>query len=590
MTYLYRFNFWLTIVLLSLFIGLHPAFPKEEPFKFSVSAFPESVQQGGQLKIIVSVEISSKYQLYAENTNLRPADAEGVTFGPIKTSKPVKRKYPYGETLKVYEQQAVFELPVIIAPSADPGEKSLVLEMNYQGCSDSMCFMPEKKALQANFSVLATSVENLSEKSLPQQTSEEKDRSEKGRLDKISEKFGLAGILILVFWVGIGASLTPCVYPIIPITISVIGAAKPGSAGRSFLLSLVYVLGLSVVYAGFGVAAAWTGSMFGEHTNHPAVRIFVTAVFTLMGLSMFDVFYLQIPQGFLSVSGRAKGITGVFLTGAASGAVAGPCVLPFILSILTFIAVEGNKLTGFLVMWSFSMGMGVLFLVVGTFTGVAASLPKAGAWMEKLKKVFGYIMFAVALYFIKPVVDERFYMLFVASFLIGTGMFFAWLFPFKSGLSFKERLTSCLIILFLVIGTAALINYIYTGGVLKKEATQKQNGISWLTDEPSSLALAAELKKPVMIDFTASWCKVCLKLDHKTFTNLEVIKESKRFVCVKIDTETDLPEIDKIEKKYNIKGLPKIVFVNSSGRLLTDKTINQFVGPDDLLKIMKQVE
>ncbi|MCP4623869.1 MAG: hypothetical protein GY850_10100, partial [bacterium] len=234
----------------------------------------------------------------------------------------------------------------------------------------------------------------------------------------------------------------------IPVTVSVIGASGSKSISRSFFLSAVYVLGMSLVYAGFGVAAAWSGSLFGAYSDHMAVRIVVAAVFILMGLSMFDLFYIQMPSTISSRLGgkTGAGTLGVFLAGGAAGAAVGPCVGPMLVGLLIYIAALGNKVYGFLIMWSFSLGMGILFMLIGTFSGAAAALPKSGIWMERLKYTFGILMFAIALFYIKPVLPLRIFLLLLDAFLVGIGIFIGAVWIAKTKQTGKGKLATAMAI------------------------------------------------------------------------------------------------------------------------------------------------
>ena len=201
---------------------------------------------------------------------------------------------------------------------------------------------------------------------------------------------------------GVAVSFTPCVYPIIPITISYIGASGVKSKGKAFLLSLFYVFGMAFAYSVLGGIAALTGSLFGRIATNPLTNFFVGNLCALLGLSMLGVFEIPTPkfltQGkFLS---KGKGIVPSFLVGAASGLVVGPCTAPPLAVILGYVATKQNVLFGMTLMFVFALGMGFLLVVLGTFTGLIASMPKAGLWLERIKKVFGWILILIGEYFL----------------------------------------------------------------------------------------------------------------------------------------------------------------------------------------------
>lgn len=207
---------------------------------------------------------------------------------------------------------------------------------------------------------------------------------------------------LMVFLAGVLTSFTPCVYPLIPVTVAFIGAGSAGSKGRGFVLSFFYVLGIAVVYACLGAVAALGGRLFGEISANPWTYLVVGNVFLLLGLSMLDVIILPIP-GFLSSGGSVKkrtGPSGALLVGISAGFVMGPCTAPVLGAILTYVASRQNLFLGLTLLFTFALGMGVLLIFIGTFTGLAASLPKSGRWLNIIKKSFAIILIVCAEYFI----------------------------------------------------------------------------------------------------------------------------------------------------------------------------------------------
>lgn len=206
----------------------------------------------------------------------------------------------------------------------------------------------------------------------------------------------------LAFLGGLATSFTPCVYPILPITVTFVGARSVSSRGHAFGLALLYALGISVTYAGLGIFAAVSGRLFGDLTQSPYVFLAVGNIVLLFGLNMLDVFTLPLP-GFLRGTGPSttrRGFLGVFAMGITSGFVVGPCTAPVLGTILTYVATQGDVPLGGLMLFVFAMGMCLLVVVAGTFSGVLSSLPSSGAWMVKVKKGFGWAMILLAQFFL----------------------------------------------------------------------------------------------------------------------------------------------------------------------------------------------
>jgi cytochrome c-type biogenesis protein len=209
--------------------------------------------------------------------------------------------------------------------------------------------------------------------------------------------------LMIAFLAGVITSFTPCVYPLIPVTVGFIGAKSADSRGRAFKLSLCYVLGIAIIYSSLGMFAALSGQFFGQISTNKWTYLFVGNIFLLFGLSMLDVFSLEMTflQKFMPTarSGK-KDVLHAFMFGGVSALIAGPCTTPVIGSLLTYVAKKQNIFLGFSMLFSFAMGLGFLLLLVGTFTGIISSLPKSGGWMTTVKKGFGFIMIFIGEYFI----------------------------------------------------------------------------------------------------------------------------------------------------------------------------------------------
>ncbi|MEE8360419.1 MAG: cytochrome c biogenesis protein CcdA [Candidatus Omnitrophota bacterium] len=198
---------------------------------------------------------------------------------------------------------------------------------------------------------------------------------------------------------GILTSFTPCVYPVIPITIGFIGARSTGSKGKGFMLSLCYVIGIAITYSILGGIAAFTGSLFGQISRSPITYLVIANICVILGISMLGVFELKLPS-FQFKGIKGKGLFSAFAMGMASGLIMGPCTAPVLAVILTYVAAKQNLIYGTTILFTFAFGMGFLLIVLGTFTGIIVSMPKAGPWMDRIKKAFGWILIIVGQYFL----------------------------------------------------------------------------------------------------------------------------------------------------------------------------------------------
>lgn len=207
---------------------------------------------------------------------------------------------------------------------------------------------------------------------------------------------------IAVFLGGVLTSFTPCVYPMIPITIAYIGGRSGGSRLKGLFLSIFYVIGMAATYSALGAFAALTGKLFGSASTNPILYLIVANIFIFLGLSMLDVFTLPIPSFLTSRQPGKKsgGYLGAFLVGLLAGTVAAPCTAPVLGVVLTYVAAEQNVLYGITLLFIFSIGLGTLLIIVGTFAGLMSSLPKTGTWSVVIKKFFGWLMIGVGEYFL----------------------------------------------------------------------------------------------------------------------------------------------------------------------------------------------
>lgn len=570
--------------------------PKEnttEPVHIHVSLSKNRISPGETLSIDIEFVIPEGQMLYAEETGITMENAPFFQAGHAGFSGAVTKNVPEGQDKKVFVGKAGASLPVQIMENAAPGEHNLTLHVKYRACTENKCLFPENKTISKTITIVPSSA--IQPGTQPKDNQDIPRDEDAGAVSGVAERFGIIGVVIAAFFWGILASLTPCIYPMIPITVSVIGGGASGSIKKGFFLSLLYVFGMSLTYAGFGVAAALTGSLFGEYANAPAVRILVAIILCVMALSMFDLFSVQMPSGVASKLSAVNmsGYTGVFITGLASGMVVGPCVGPLIVGLLVYISTLGSLIKGFFIMWGFALGMGLLLLVVGTFSGAASSLPKAGPWMEKIKTFFGLILLAFALYYIRPVIQENLFYLILGAFLVITGIFLGAFDPVpkESGSLPFFRIRKGMGIIAVALGITYAVLFATHGKTNLSAGFPRPSPITtanWITNEKQGFVLASKENKPVLIDFTASWCHICKKLDQKTFSHPKFLEKAEQFVLIRVDcTDTDDPNVIYMKNKYRILGLPTILFTDHSGKNLLPP-LTEFAGPDTILTMMEQ--
>jgi len=384
---------------------------------------------------------------------------------------------------------------------------------------------------------------------------------------------------------GLGTAATPCVYPMIAITVSIFGAREAKSRGQAMLLSTCFVLGIVTLFTPMIVGAALTGSLFGAALANKWVVIGLALFFTAMAASMFGAFDLSLPESVMqrlsSVGGIGYG--GAFLLGLVSGLVAAPCTGPVLTSMLVWIGETRNVALGTVVGAAYSIGLGVPFWLVGTF---AVRLPKGGKWMLGVKSFFGIVMLVMALYYLRnpfPVItklarpDTTFMLIAFGIVVVGLAMGAVHLAWDDGGVGIKIRKG---------LGIAVSV----VGAFLFIVAVQMPKGsLSWSHSETEASAKAKTEKRPLMVDFTATWCGACQEMAKHTFSDPRVMAKTANYVAVKVDaTDDDDPQVGAVKDKYKVKGLPTVVIYDSTGK--ERKRWTEFVGPDDFLAAVENID
>ena len=376
---------------------------------------------------------------------------------------------------------------------------------------------------------------------------------------------GTGPMFLFAFTTGFLTSLTGCVYPMIPITISIFGG-KGVSRLRALVLATTYVAGMATMYGSLGTATAMLGKAFGTSLANPWVVVPIAILFAAMSASLFGAFEISLPQGLqqrLSKVG-GRGFAGAYLMGLVGGIIASPCSAPPLVGMLGYVAIHRNPVEGFLLLSTHATGIGVLFFVLAA---TSMSLPRSGAWMDSVKSVLGVALLVASLYYLKNVVpalarftspSEGFLVLCVVLVTLGVlvgGIHLTFHDP--PGKKARKALGLALV----TAGAFAFTNFLLTP---KLE-------LHWLHSEPQAIAQAQSSGRPLLIDFGAQWCIPCKELETKVFAKPEVARVmSERFTLLRIDCdrEDDDPRIGQIRDRYQAGGLPAVRVVSPKGEIL----------------------
>jgi len=398
-----------------------------------------------------------------------------------------------------------------------------------------------------------------------------------------SRKEGVAGgsiwlTLLALFLGGLALNLTPCVYPLIPITVSYFGGKSERIRGHIIVHGILYIFGLAMTNSLLGLSAALSGGMLGFALQNPFVLIFVAGVMVAMSLSFFGLWELRVPFWLTRVASRNyAGFFGTFFMGITLGIVAAPCIGPFILGLLIYVGQTGDPFLGFLYFFVLSIGLGLPLSVLAVFSGAITRLPKSGDWLLWIRKFMGWVLLGMAAFMIGPLVSQFFgkhWLL--AGVSVAAGIHLGWLDTTGKKLKIFPYFKKVMGIILVV------------GGIIYLALSSQPAGkIEWISYDQSILEKAAEEKKPVIIDFYADWCGPCVAMEREVFSDSEVIKLSRNVITMRLDLTRSQQFHDEVMKKYQIRGIPTAVFINRQG--IEEKSLRAigFVGKDEFLKRLR---
>jgi thiol:disulfide interchange protein DsbD len=465
-------------------------------------------------------------------------------------------------------------------------------KIDYQICQEApeeMCLAPESLKLEV---ILKKDFASINAES----DAAQEDLGFLERMEKMfNEKMKQGSLLVFLFAfiAGFLASLTPCVYPVIPIVMGYVGSKSKDNKLRGFYLSIFFALGLSLVYSILGVIAASPGSFIGVSFQSPVVIIVIASIFILMGLSLAGLFEIPIPSSISSkvqASGKG-GIVGAMLVGGVSAVIAAPCVGPILLAIVAMIIQTGNLFYGFLLIFTFSMGLSVLFIIAGTFSGVISSMPKGGKWMTYIKYIFAILLIVSGIFVLSKVLPVYVIMMVWGVFLISLSVL-GGVFSLIREEEMKGKILSIILILLLLMGSLLFIKGInmkfFNANEVSKTVNNDVEKLPWMSNLEEALKRAQSEDKIIMLDSYTDWCVTCKKLDKKTFQDSEVTEALNKIVIVKINFTLKDEANSAIKEKYQILGFPTVLFLDRKGEVID--RFSTFLDKRRFLKKLKKAK
>ncbi len=546
--------------------------PVDEAFPFN------NFQQNN--RVFLDWQVKHDYYLYQERISI---SAENVTLGEldIRDGQPYHDEF-FGD-VHIYTEPLFVEVPL---QDYQPGARLIV---QYQGCAKAgFCYPPETRVIDVKAFTTASNdaTTQSADTSLtkPQTSSTPTSQSPAPQ----SKESSLAGQLADNWWtpllflaLGVGLAFTPCVLPMYPILTSIVLGSGKLSHRRALGLSFIYVQGMALTYTLLGLVVASAGMQFQAAMQHPYVLIGLSVMFVALALSMFGAYTLQLPSSVqtwlngLSNKQQGGSNAGVFAMGAISGLVCSPCTTAPLSGALLYVAQSGDLITGAVALYALALGMGIPLMLAAVFGNKL--LPKAGAWMDRVKILFGFVLLAAPIFLLERILPEQWSTALWSALGIAA---FGWLYHLKNSLTFggwKQSAVGIIAVLGLFASAQPLLNYWFNPQAQVAEHGVEFIKISNVAELEQQLEKAQLAGKPVMLDYYADWCVACKEFEKYTFHTPEVESKLKDFVLLQADvTKNQMQDIELLQK-LNVLGLPTIEFWNADGSHQPNARITGFM-------------
>lgn len=548
----------------------------------------ESIHPGQPLQLSIVAIIQEGFHINSHkplNHFLVPTvvtfdETDGIVFGPLSYPVPAIKSFSFSRNkVSVYEGRIVISTRARLAENIAPARIKISGRLAYQACNDQSCFMPRSVKFAVPLQIVEPSQPiKLTEKDVFQQ--EPPLTPDELHARRIIES-GLPYALIAFFIFGLALNLTPCVYPIIPITVSFFVAQKERRSWGAFLLALYYVIGIAVVFSALGLISGLAGKQWGFLFQSPWFIIVITIIILSMAASMFGAFEITIPSFLMTPLGKSRqGPIGSLVMGLTVGVVIAPCAAGILIGLVGIVAKLGIVAKGTVLFFVMGLGLGLPYLFLATFSGLLNRMPKSGMWMVWIRKLFGLLLIGVAIYFLLPQAGQAanqqgFYLGVLAIF---GGVFLGFL-EHGEGYTQTFKKIRALIGMVLIISGTWMVN----AAIQPEKAA-----IDWVDHRTRSIDSYHISDRPVIMEFYADWCAACKVLDDQTFKDPRVVEKSRAFVMVRVDCTSPDDKSTALTERFKISGLPTVLFIGAGGQELNGLRIVGHLGPADMLEKMER--
>jgi thiol:disulfide interchange protein DsbD len=589
-----------------------PAFlPPDQAFGLDISVSDART-------LLANFKVTPSYYLYRDKVSFSIKSGSAKIRNINMPQGDLKQDPNFGEMM-VFHQSFQAEITLV---NNSPAAQNIIIEAIYQGCSENgLCYPPINKEIKlllpasgnalspvpAAPKIAATLKPSAQTDSAtaPAAAQAEQVSSESGKIAQVFKQKSFWLIVSFFFGAGLLLALTPCVFPMIPILSGIIvGRGHHITKMHGFLLSLAYVLGMALTYAAVGIAAGLSGSLLSNALQTPLVLGSFAAVFVVLSLSMFGFYELQLPSALQSklsgTSNRLHGghLSGVFIMGALSAIIVSPCVAAPMAGALLYIGQTHDALLGGVALFAMAIGMGVPLLLVGASAG--ALLPKAGAWMEAVKNIFGVMMLAVAIWLVSSLLPLSAVMLLWATLLILSAVYLHALDALPHNTGGWHKLGKGIGIIVLLLGISLLIGALSGardilrplgalggGQAVAQTAHLQFERVKNLAELDARIAQARG--KTVMLDFYADWCVSCKEMENFTFADARVQAQLKNTLLLQIDLTANSEDDKNFLQRFQLFGPPAILFFDQQGKELKDFRVIGYQNPEQFLAWIKRI-
>jgi len=585
---------------------------------------PERAAAGDTIDLSIYATVESGFHInshqpkeeYLIPTILKFELPENMFSGEIVYPKAKLATFTFSEEpISVYEGEVLFRSKLVLGKRIAPGNYLITGKLSYQACNDQNCFAPAEESFEIPFEVVSPAVTQPSrvlptmpekkesapetlataaEESITQKIAEPTPEPEttttvvKFTSDELKAKHvlekGLPYAILAFFLFGLALNLTPCVYPVIPLTVGYFGGQSGRSKSSSFIMALFYVIGIAIIFAILGLVSGLAGKQWGFLFQNPWFVIIVTTIILAMAASMFGAFEITVPAWLMSSLGKSReGTVGAFIMGLTVGVVIAPCAAGIIIGLVGLVAKLGIVAKGTLLFFIMGLGLGLPYLILATFSGLLSRLPQSGMWMVWVRKLFGVLLVGVALYFFLPqakhIYDQQ-------GFFFGLLAIFGGL--LLGFLDHAPGYTRAFKIGRGIFGLAMMLFGIF---LVNNAIHARPSELNWIHYQNETIEQLQADGKPIFIDFYADWCAPCKEMDRTTFKDERVIEISKQITMVKVDCTTPDQNTRNFMKKFNVTGMPTLIFIRKDGSEVAELREIGYIGADKFLeKINRLIE